>query len=263
MSESAVSGRIESLYSAKGKTAVITGASQGIGRATAIAFAEAGADVVLCGRNAAELHRTAERIQQTGQRAEVVLCDVRRVQEIQAMASYLSDRFSRIDILVNNAGIDIPQMATDVTEDAWDSILETNLKGMFFCSQSVGRLMIRQGGGQIINLASELSYVATPMSSVYAISKGGVVQLTKALAVEWAPYGVRVNAVAPTLIQTPMTEMLFAANPALLHDSVARIPFKRMGRPEEVAAAIVFLASDAAKFITGETLLVDGGRLAW
>ncbi|HHY65715.1 MAG TPA: SDR family oxidoreductase [Alicyclobacillus sp.] len=245
------------------KVALVTGAGQGIGLQTALTLAQAGADVALCGRGATKLEDAANRVRMCGQKAEIYVCDIRKVNQIEEMVREVNSQFGHIDILVNNAGIDIPKHAFDVTEEEWDAIIDTNLKGVFFCSQQVGKIMADNGGGSIVNVASEFSFVAGEKYSVYSISKGGVVQLTKALALEWADHNIRVNAVAPTLIETPMSEYLFKENPEHRDVLVGRIPLKRMGRPEEVAQAILFLVSEASSFITGTTLVVDGGRLSW
>ncbi len=170
-------------------------------------------------------------------------------------------RFGRIDILVNNAGINIPEPALEVSEEHWDRVLDINLKGLFFCAQKVGQVMVEQGRGKIINIGSQMGFVGGKLRAAYCSSKGGVVQLTKALAIEWAPHGVNVNGVAPTFLETPFTAAMFE-NQEFYEEVVGNILFGRLGRVEDVLGAIVFLASPASDLITGHTLLVDGGWTA-
>jgi NAD(P)-dependent dehydrogenase (short-subunit alcohol dehydrogenase family) len=241
-------------FDVTGRVALVTGAARGIGRACAIALARAGADVALGLRARDAPGDVAEAFQALGM-------DVTRRDEITAAVAEAARAFGRIDILVNNAGIGPPGLAESVTEDDFDATVAVNLKGTFFVSQEVGRLMIRGGGGRIINLSSQAGFVALPTESVYCLTKAAIAHLTKCLAVEWAAHGINVNAVAPTFIRTPGT-VKWLADQDFRRDLLARIPLGRVGEPPDVAAAVVFLASPAAAMITGTTLLIDGGWTA-
>jgi 2-deoxy-D-gluconate 3-dehydrogenase len=246
-----------------GKTALVTGAGSGLGRSIALALAEAGADVAvteLPGR-IENARVVAASIRAMGRTALVVKLDVTSVKNIQRAVDAVVKGFSRIDILVNNAGINVPKQALDVTEDDWDLILDVNLKGVFFCAQAVGREMVRRGSGKIINIASQNGVVGYYDRAAYCSSKAGVVNLTRVLAIEWAEHQINVNAVAPTFVLTPLTEKMFA-NPSFSNEIHRRIPLGRLGKPEDIVGAVVFLASPAADLITGHTLLVDGGWTA-
>jgi len=246
-----------------GKTALVTGAGSGLGRSIALALAEAGADVAITElpSRLENARAVAASIRSLGRRALVVRLDVTSVKNIERSVTEVIKAFSRIDILVNNAGINTPRRALDVTEDDWDRILAVNLKGVFFCAQAVGRQMVRQGSGKIINMASQNGVVGYHDRAAYCSSKAGVVNLTRVLAIEWARYQINVNAVAPTFVLTPLTEEMFA-NPVFSREIHRRIPLGRLGRPEDVVGAVVFLASPAADLVTGHTLLVDGGWTA-
>jgi NAD(P)-dependent dehydrogenase (short-subunit alcohol dehydrogenase family) len=242
--------------------ALVTGAARGIGRAAAIALAEAGADIVLGLRDGNSAGDVADAIRAVGRRALPVQMDVTRHDQIVAAVDEATRSFGRIDILVNNAGIGPPNPAEAVTEVDFDRTVDVNLKGTFFVSQVVGRGMIaRGGGGRIINLGSQAGVVALPTESVYCMTKAAISHLTRCLAVEWARHGINVNAVAPTFTRTPGTEK-WLADDAFRSDLLARIPLGRIGEPSDVAAAIVFLASPAAAMVTGATLLIDGGWTA-
>lgn len=244
------------------KVAIVTGASTGIGYGSALALAHAGADVVVTSRCLERVEPVAAEIRQMGRRALPLTLEVTSLESIDAMVTRTVEHFGRIDILVNNAGINIPEPALDVTEEHWDRVLDTNLKGLFFCAQRVGRVMVAQGGGKIINIASQMGFVGGRLRAAYCSSKGGVVQLTKVLAIEWARYGVNVNGVAPTFIRTPFTARMFE-DEAFSQEVLRNIPLGRIGEVEDVLGAILFLASPAADLITGHTLLVDGGWTAW
>ncbi|MEN6464412.1 MAG: glucose 1-dehydrogenase [Syntrophaceae bacterium] len=241
-----------------GKVALVTGAGRGIGRDIALALAEYGADVAVCSRTPAELDKVRDAIEKLGRRALAVKADVTRITEIQGLVDKVAGAFGRIDILVNNAGINIPQFAVDVTEEAWDRIMDINLKGLFFCAQAVGKVMIAQKGGKIINISSQTGTVAIPKRAAYCASKGGVNQLTKLLALEWAEHGINVNAVAPTFIETPFTEPMFR-DKEFRRFVDENIPLGRVGKPSDVTGAVVYLASSASDLVTGLILLVDGG----
>jgi NAD(P)-dependent dehydrogenase (short-subunit alcohol dehydrogenase family) len=223
--------------------------------------AQAGAHVVVTGRTKDELEDVCSEIKALGRKTLWVETDVRRQTDVQRMVATVIDAFGRIDILVNNAGISHVLPAVDHTEEIWDTIIDTNLKGVFLCSQAVGRQMIKQKQGSIVNMSSQAGTVGLLNHVAYCASKGGVDLLTKVLALEWAPHNVRVNAVAPTAISTPMTDKVFA-DPDVRAGITSKIPLGKFGQPEDVAGAVIFLASGASSMITGHILLVDGGWTA-
>ncbi|CAH0261188.1 SDR family NAD(P)-dependent oxidoreductase [Priestia megaterium] len=245
----------------KGKKVLVTGGSKGIGKDIALALAKQGADVVITGRNEADLVSTKNELKRIHPNSFYLKADIQDIQSVHEMVDNAVSTLGNIDILINNAGINIAKPALEVTEKDWNQVIDTNLKGTFFCAQRVGKHMIEQGGGKIINMASQMAFVGYIKRSVYCSSKGGAVQLTKALAVEWAPYNVRVNALAPTFIETDFTKEMFE-DEEFYQDVVSRIPLGKLAQPSDVTGAVLFLASDLAQFITGETIKVDGGWTA-
>lgn len=245
----------------KGKVALITGAARGIGRACALALAEAGADIALGLRNEKDDHGLQHEIEKMGRRAVRLQMEVSNMNEIKLAVEKAAQFFGKIDILVNNAGIAPGNNIEDVTEKDFDYTLAVNLKGTFFVSQLVGALMRKHKYGRIINLSSQAGFVALPTESVYCMTKAGISHLTKCFAVEWAQYNITVNAVAPTFIFTPGTEEYLADKKAR-EQVLSKIALGRIGEPKEVANAVLFLASPAASLITGTTLMVDGGWTA-
>jgi NAD(P)-dependent dehydrogenase (short-subunit alcohol dehydrogenase family) len=239
-----------------GRRALVTGAARGIGAAVAASFVAEGADVVVLDLPGDGLKATAHRLG-----AHSVGVDLRDVDGTRAATAEAIALLGGIDVLVNNAGIGPPNRAESVTEADFDRTLAVNLKGTFFVSQAVGRVMIAGGGGRIVNLGSQAGAVALPTESVYCMTKAAIAHLTKCLAVEWARHGINVNAVAPTFIRTPGT-VKWLQDDAFRTDLLARIPLGRVGEPADVSAAVVFLASPAAALITGTTLLIDGGFTA-
>jgi NAD(P)-dependent dehydrogenase (short-subunit alcohol dehydrogenase family) len=249
-------------FDVEGRVALVTGAARGLGRAIALALAHAGADVVLGLRDASAGTDLVDEVAALGRQALAVQMDLRRTAEVLRAVDEAAARFGRLDILVNNAGVGPENPAERVREEDFDLTVEVNLKGTFFASQAAGRVMIKQGYGRIVNLASQAGFVALPGESVYCMTKAAIAHLTRCLAVEWGPYGITVNAVAPTFIATPGTESALA-DPATRADIEQRIAaLHRIGTPMEVAGAVVFLASPAASLITGETILIDGGWTA-
>jgi NAD(P)-dependent dehydrogenase (short-subunit alcohol dehydrogenase family) len=249
-------------FDLSGRVALVTGASRGLGRAIALALANAGADVALGLRDSTDDGGTAAEIEALGRQVLPVAMDVRDLDQIRAAVDAVVARFGRLDILVNNAGVSPDDRAEDVTEANFDLTLDVNVKGLFFASQAAGQAMIRQGFGRIVSLSSQAGFVALPGESVYCMSKAAVAHLTKCLAVEWGRHGITVNAVAPTFIHTPGTEAALA-DPLFEAEVRERIAgLHRVGEPMEVAGAVVFLASPAASLITGHTLLIDGGWTA-
>jgi 2-deoxy-D-gluconate 3-dehydrogenase len=247
-----------------GKVALITGAGSGLGQAIAVALAQAGADVAfteLPGKEAAAA-QTVRAIEAAGRRAFACPLDVTRLPMIADAVDQVHGRLGRIDVLVNNAGINIPRLALDVAEEDWDRVLDVNLKGPFFTAQAVARkALVPQGGGKIVNIASQNGVIGFHHRAAYCSSKAGLVNLTRVLALEWARYHINVNAVGPTFVETPLTRPMFEDR-AFYDEVVSRIPLGRLGRPEDVAGAVVYLASPAADMVTGHTLLVDGGWTA-
>ena len=245
-----------------GQVALVTGAARGLGQAISLALAHAGADVALGLRDVNTCGEVADQIGAMGRRALPLQMDVTHLDQIFRAVDATAAHFGKIDILVNNAGLAPENLAENVREDDFDLTLAVNLKGTFFASQAVGRLMIRQKSGRIINLSSQAGFAALPTESVYCMTKAAIAHLTKCLAVEWGKYNITVNAVAPTFIHTPGTDGALA-NPEFRSDVIERIAaLHRIGEPMEVAGAIVFLASSAASLITGETILIDGGWTA-
>lgn len=245
-----------------GKVAVVVGASRGIGRILALGLADAGADLVVCSRTKSELESLAEEIRSMGRKALARPTDITVLTEIEALAKTARDAFGKVDILVNNSGTNVHESALEVTEEHWDRIINTNLKGLFFCCQIIGRTMVEQKRGKIVNIGSTFGLVGNEKRSVYCASKGGVSQLTKVLAIEWAPHNVNVNAIAPTATRTPMNEKLFSDS-EWRKEVLRKIPAGRFCRPEDLVGAVVYLSSEASDMVTGITLPVDGGWTAW
>src|SRR5688572_9067304 len=244
-----------------GRTAVVIGATSGIGHAIALGLADAGADVVPTGRRAALATMAALDIEARGRRSLATTADVSDAASLQALADDAIDTFGKVDILVNAAGRTARRPTLDVTDSEWDDILDTNLTGMLRACRVFGRHMIERHYGRIINIGSLTSVVALHEVAAYGASKAGVAALTKSLAVEWAPHGVCVNAILPGVFRTALNEGLLDGTERG-RELLMRTPMRRFGQPEEVAGAAVFLASDAASFVTGHLLAVDGGFLA-
>ena len=249
-----------SLFRLDGKTAVVTGASSGLGVVFARALAGAGASVVVSARRRDRLEELASEIEDGGGTALAVPCDVSREEEVDALATSALERFGRVDVLVANAGIADPRPAEQEPTEVWQRVLAVNLTGVFLCNRRFGAVMLEQGAGSIVNIASVLGMVGAgqiPQAS-YTASKGGVVNLTRELAAQWARRGVRVNAIGPGWFESEMTEGMFASDQGVRWIR-RKTPMGRPGRGEELAGPVVFLASDASSYVTGQTLLVDGG----
>jgi dehydrogenase/reductase SDR family protein 4 len=247
-------------FSLKGKVALVTGGSRGIGKEIAIGLAKAGADVALASRKLPDLEEVAKEVKSTGRKSLAIAAHIGKIEEINNLVNKVKEEFGKIDILVNNAATN-PTMdqAIDVEERAWDSIMNLNMKGLFFLSQAVARLMKEQGGGKIINVAS-VAGISPDVLPIYSISKAGVIMATKVMAQQWAQYNIRVNAIAPGLTKTRFSEALWG-NQDILQGAMLGIPLRRVAEPEEMVGAVIFLASDASSYVTGQVLAVDGGAM--
>jgi len=256
-----------SRFSLEGKVALVTGGSRGIGRATALGFAEAGADVVVASRKLPDLEKVADEIRGVGRKALPVAVHIGRMEEIHRLVETVTAEFGRIDILVNNAGSS-PALSTvlDIEERLWDSIMNLNLKGLYFLSQAVARVMKEHGGGKIINVSSIDGYKPERSVGPYSIAKAAVRMATKSMALELAPYNIRVNAIAPGGVSTRLFDShWFDATEEEMKKQKAAfakaLPLQRVGAPDDMVGAIIYLASDASSYVTGETILVDGGAM--
>ncbi len=246
------------MFDLSGKVAIVTGTSRGLGQYMGRALARAGADLVITSRNAASLAPFQKEVEALGRRALPLALDVRDYESIQRMAEAAYAHYGKIDILVNNAGCNVRKPAVDVTWDDWNLVLETNLRGPFFVAQAVAKKMIPRGYGRIINIGSVTSVFGYAGITPYCASRGGVKQMTMSLADDWGQYGITVNCLAPGWFKTAQNAVLYE-NQEWVNYLVDRIPMKRPGQPADLDGAVVFLASDEACYVTGQTLLVDGG----
>lgn len=249
-----------------GKVAIVTGAGQGLGRGMAIALAQAGANVAVLDVIQENASRVAEEIQTQGRQAMAVGVDVRDGQQIQDTVAQVVSTLGGVHVLVNNAGVTTNSPFEDLDEADWDHVLGVNLTGIFHCSKWVARYLIKQGdGGSIVNIASMSGLIGNRggNNSHYCATKGGVIALTRSLAVEWAPHNIRVNAIAPGYAVTPMTDRLKQRDPAFYQELIDRVPLGRFGRDVDFGGAVAYLASEASAYVSGHTLVVDGGYTAW
>lgn len=253
---------MQDLFKLQGQVALVTGASKGLGKALAVGLAKAGADLALCARNPDDLQQARGDIEALGGRVEIFSADVLSRASIQDAVAAVLKAFGKIDILVNNAGINIRKPVLDLQEEEWDQVLNTNLKGYFLVAQAVVPDMIKRQKGKVINMASILGSVGLENQAPYASSKGGVIQLTKVMALEWARHHINVNAIGPTYFETPLVAAL-RNDPERFRFINERTPMGRWGQPEELEGTIIFLASKASDFITGQTIFVDGGWTIW
>jgi NAD(P)-dependent dehydrogenase (short-subunit alcohol dehydrogenase family) len=252
------------LFDLSGRAAIVTGGGSGIGRQMATALAEAGANLVLCARKAERCEEAAAEIERLGVQAFGMRCDVRDPAEVQAVVDRTKAELGRVDILVNNAGTSWGAPAEELPLEGWQKVIDVNLTGVFLFAQAVGRVMIDQGGGKIVNVASVAAFGGAPPELVNAVaynaSKGGVVSFTRDLATKWARHGINVNAVAPGWFPSDMNRVLLDAQPDAY---LEHIPLRRFGGPDDLKGAVVFLASRASDFVTGQVVVVDGGQSAW
>jgi NAD(P)-dependent dehydrogenase (short-subunit alcohol dehydrogenase family) len=249
-------------FSLEGKIAFVTGAGRGLGRAGALSLAGAGADVALVSRTRSQLEETAAAVERLGRKTLIAVADIRKAAEVEAAVRATVSAFGRIDILFNNAGTNVRKPVVDMTDEDWHTIMETNAKGVFVVARAVARQMIAQNGGRIVNMSSMSAISPERDKVVYASSKGAVSQFTKGLALELAPHGITVNAIAPGYMLTPLVKGYLEADAERTARILQRIALGRIGQPEEIGGALVFLASDAARYITGATIAIDGGWTA-
>lgn len=255
-----------SQFSLEGRVALVTGGSRGIGEATAVTLAKAGADVAVTSRKLPELERVAGEIRKLGRRAIALEAHLGRVDQLGPLVERVTAEFGGLDILVNNAGTNFFAPAIDMEEKAWDAVFNLDLKGLFFLSQAAARVMRKRGGGRIVNVSSISGIRVQVPTSHYSIAKAGVIMATKAMALEWAPFGIRVNCIAPGAVDTKLYDAIFSLMPedhaaAAKKEAASRIPMGRVGRPQEIADAVLYFASDASSYTTGQTFAVDGGAL--
>jgi NAD(P)-dependent dehydrogenase (short-subunit alcohol dehydrogenase family) len=244
-----------------GKVAFVTGAGSGIGRATAVAFAREGAGVVVADRAAQSTQETARMIDALGGQALAVTCDVTRTDDVRGALDKTIETFGRVDFAFNNAGVEQPGMpAADLTEAGWDRIVDVNLRGVFLCMKHQIPLMLEQGGGVIVNTSSGAGVKGIAGQAAYCAAKFGVVGLSKAAALDYAKSNIRINAVCPGIIETPMMDRFSGGTSEGRERVIALEPVGRMGRPEEIAAAVLWLCSDASAFVVGHALVIDGGQ---
>jgi NAD(P)-dependent dehydrogenase (short-subunit alcohol dehydrogenase family) len=241
------------MFDLKGKTAFVTGASRGIGRSVAVSLAQAGADVALIGRDTAALDETLAGVKATGRRALALKTDVTSADSIAAAVAQTVKEFGKIDTLVCNAGVQKLKPFLDMQPEDWRGLISTNLE--------VGKGMVEQKSGSIITMSSIYSFIGAPWNSIYCMTKGGLAQLSKALAVEWARYNVRVNAICPGWIETDLTKP-YMTDQKTVDAGLRQIPLRRFGKPEDIGPMAVYLASDEASFVTGEAFVIDGGQIA-
>ncbi|CAB1061407.1 Oxidoreductase, short-chain dehydrogenase/reductase family [Olavius sp. associated proteobacterium Delta 1] len=250
------------LFELKDKVALVTGSTRGLGEVAATALAKAGADIAVCGRNATDLNRVTAAIGGLGRNARGFQIDVTDKAKVAAAVDQILEYFGHIDILVNNAGVNHRVPVLEYPEEEWDRVINTNLKGYFLVTQAVAPQMIENGYGKVINMSSILSAVGLPHQVAYASSKGGVDQMTKVMALEWAKLGVRVNAIGPTYFETELVTQI-RDDPERFNFINERTPMGRWGHLSELEGTVIFLASPASDFITGQTIYVDGGWTAW
>ncbi|MCL4395037.1 MAG: glucose 1-dehydrogenase [Chloroflexi bacterium] len=250
-------------FSLSDKVAIVTGGGRGIGRAIALGFAEAGADVVVTARTTSEVEQVAGEISTIGRRSLPLTVDVSQRNQVETLVAQTLATFGKIDILVNNAGISPAYVrAENLSEEDWDRIIAVNLKGTFLCCQTVGRVMIEQQRGKIINMLSAGAHVALPRLVAYCATKGGGEMITKTLAVEWAKHNIQVNAIAPAYVATDFTTGL-RTNQKIYENLMARSPVGRMAEPQEIVGAAIFLAADSSSYVSGTTVMVDAAWTAW
>jgi 2-deoxy-D-gluconate 3-dehydrogenase len=248
-------------FNLENKVAVITGGNRGLGRAIALALADAGADIVIVGRNEEKNTEVVEEVRNLRRKTVSYSTDLRDIPAINELIEKVIAQFGKLDIIVNNAGVSHTQLALDIQEADWDKVMDLNVKSLFFCCQAAGRVMKEQGYGKIINIASIYGAVGDVGIAPYTASKAAIINLTRSLALEWARHGIQVNAIGPAYIETDMNSKEFS-NSKVREKIVGKTAMKRLGEPDDLAGAAILLASDASNYMTGQTIYVDGGWLA-
>ena len=249
----------EGKFDLSGKTAIVTGGGKGLGLDISLGLAEAGMDVLVCARESAPLEKVAQEIRSKGRRSVAVSMDVRDNEQVTAMMQTAVEELGRVDLLVNNAGASFHCKTEDITSNGWSAVMDINLKGVFLCCKEAGKVMIDQGGGTIINITSIAGRDGSPFMAPYGAAKAGVVNFTRSLGMEWAKYNIKVNAVGPGPFMTEGAADTLWQTPDLIERRLSSVPMKRFGKGDELLGIIIFLASDASSFMTGETIYVDGG----
>lgn len=244
------------------KIAIVTGGAQGIGRGITLGLALEGASVVIADLQKDRAENTAQKVKKVGGNAVAIGADVTKNSDISSIVETTIEEFGTVDILVNNAGVSGRTPIFETSEDIWQRILDVNLKSAFFCSQYVAKIMSQKGSGKIINLSSTSGFIAGPVQIPYAVAKAGIRMMTSAMAVELAPFNINVNAIAPGLIRTSMTEGAFGSEEALLKRAADKTPMVRPGTPQDLVGGVIYLCSSDSDFVTGHTLVIDGGWLA-
>jgi NAD(P)-dependent dehydrogenase (short-subunit alcohol dehydrogenase family) len=247
-----------SQFKLEGKTAIVTGAGRGIGKAIALSLADAGANVIVSARTLLEIEQTAQEIEKMGKKALAVTADVRMNDQVKELFKKTTETFGGLDILVNNAGGMFTLPLLEMSENAWEAMMRENLKPVFLCSQAAAKEMITLKKGAIINIASIVGIHAQTLNAAYAAAKAGIINLTKTMAEDWAKYQIRVNAIAPGYIETSRLGPIYGNKQVRISD----IPLGRTGKPEDIAGAAVYLASDASSYVTGQTIVIDGGAIS-
>lgn len=247
------------LFDLKEKVAIVTGGARGIGLALAKGLAGAGAVIVLGDKLSEEVQKSAKDLEEMGFKTTSIHVDVSNKKSVEKMSEEIFKMFGKIDILINNAGVSIGKAAEDTEVEDWDFVMDVNLKGPFLCSNAIGKYMIQQKRGKIINITSVVERVGADFRSAYCASKGGLAQLTKVLAIEWGKHNINVNAIAPGLIWTPRTEAYEKAEPGRYDKILNRLSLRRWGKPEDLVGTAIFLASEASDYLTGQTIFVDAG----
>lgn len=249
------------MFKLDGKTAFVTGASRGIGRSVAVSLAQAGANVALVGRDEKALAETAQQVAATGRRGLTLRADVTNAASVEAAVEASVKELGKIDILVCNAGVQKLKPFIEMVPEDWKGLITTNLEGALITTQAVGKRLVAQKSGVVIAMASVYSFVGAPGNTIYCLTKGGLMQFARALAVEWARYGVRVNAICPGWIETELTRP-YMQDQKVIDAGLRTIPMRRFGRPEDIGPLAVYLASDEASYVTGQGFVIDGGQIA-
>jgi len=253
--------RDKELFSLADRVAIVTGGASGIGKTVAIALADYGASTVIADLDKEAADRVISEIAERGQKAIATKVDVTNPNDVQNMVRFTLEHYGRIDILFNNAGINIRGPAETYALEDWNRLIAVNLTGMFICAQAVGKIMIKQGGGKIINTSSVSGKLGHPGNLAYAAAKHGVIGMTKVMAVEWGKHNINVNCIGPGVTRTPMTRTAFT-DQQRYEELASKVPMGRLGEPEDLVGTVVFLASDASDYVTGQTIYVEGGRMS-